>query len=161
MHFESTPCKVNEIRLRVEVVCTYPNPLPTCVSVCVGMIIEVSRTGGATICHMEEGVLRSLGVLDTLAGTLSYPTCTPTTLDTPCRAGRERHLIRPMYRKLQTIQKYKHVNIGIVRIFGHRTSFPNEPVCYLSLETVFNTFHSVLLVAEITGARLAQVDGNC
>ena len=46
-------------------------------------------------------------------------------------------------------------------IVGHRTAFPNEPVCYLSLEIFFNTFHSVLLVAEITGARLAQVDGNC
>ena len=48
---------------------------------------------------------------------------------------------------------------GIVRNFGHRTSFPNEPVCYLSLKIVFNTFHSVLLVAEIAGARLAQVNG--
>ena len=43
---------------------------------------------------------------------------------------------------------------GVVWDFGHRTSFPSEPVCYLSLETVFNTFHSVLLVAEIAGARL-------
>ena len=49
---------------------------------------------------------------------------------------------------------------GVVRDFGHRTSFPaSEPVCYLSLETVFNTFHSVLLFAEIAGAR--QVEGNC
>ena len=32
---------------------------------------------------------------------------------------------------------------------------------YSSLETVFNTFHSVLLVAQIAVARLAQVDGNC
>ena len=44
---------------------------------------------------------------------------------------------------------------GIVRNFGHRALFPNE-----SLETVFNTFHSVLLSAEIAGARLA-VHGNC
>ena len=43
---------------------------------------------------------------------------------------------------------------GIVRNFGHRTSYPSEPVCYLSLEIVFNTFHSLLLVAEIAGARL-------
>ena len=34
---------------------------------------------------------------------------------------------------------------GLVHNFGHWTS--GEPVCYLSLETVFNTFHSVLLVA--------------
>ena len=34
---------------------------------------------------------------------------------------------------------------GVVRDFGHRTSFPSEPVCYLTLETVFNTFHSVLV----------------
>ena len=34
-------------------------------------------------------------------------------------------------------------------------------VVYLSLETVLNMFNSVLLVAEIAGARLAQVDGNC
>ena len=46
-------------------------------------------------------------------------------------------------------------------IFGDRTSFPNEPVCYLSLEIVFNTFHLVLLVAAIACARLAQVEGNC
>ena len=46
-------------------------------------------------------------------------------------------------------------------IFRNQTiSFPNEPVCYLPLETVFNTFHSVL-VAEIAGARLVQVEGNC
>ena len=50
---------------------------------------------------------------------------------------------------------------GVVRDFGHGTSFPSEPVCYLSLETVCNTFHSVLLVAEISGARLAQVEGIC
>ena len=31
-------------------------------------------------------------------------------------------------------------------------------MCYLSLETVFNTFHSDLIVAEIAGARLGQVD---
>ena len=49
---------------------------------------------------------------------------------------------------------------GVVWNFGHRTSYPSEPVCYLSLETVFNTFHSVL-VAEIAGARLVQVEGNC
>ena len=42
-----------------------------------------------------------------------------------------------------------------------RNSFPSEPVCYLSLETVFNTFHSVLLVAEIADAKLAQVKGIC
>ena len=47
---------------------------------------------------------------------------------------------------------------GVVWNFGHQTSFPNEPVCFLSLETFFNTFHSVLLVAGITGARLAQVE---
>ena len=50
---------------------------------------------------------------------------------------------------------------GVVRDSGHRTSFPGEPVCYLSLETIFNTFHSVLLVAEIAGARLVQVEGIC
>ena len=50
---------------------------------------------------------------------------------------------------------------GVVWDFGHQISFPSEPVCYLSLETVFNTFHSVLLVAEIAGARLAQVEGIC
>ena len=50
---------------------------------------------------------------------------------------------------------------GVVRDFGHRTPFPREPVCYLSLKTVFNAFHSVLLVAEIACARLAQVEGNC
>ena len=49
----------------------------------------------------------------------------------------------------------------VVRDFGHRTTFPSEPVCYLSLETICNTFHSVLLVAEIAGARLAQVEGIC
>ena len=47
---------------------------------------------------------------------------------------------------------------GVVPNFGHRTSFQSEPMCYLSLETVFNTFHSVLIVAEIAGARLGQVD---
>ena len=31
----------------------------------------------------------------------------------------------------------------------------------LYLETLFNMFHSVHLVTEITGARLAQVDGFC
>ena len=46
---------------------------------------------------------------------------------------------------------------GVVRDFGHRTSFPSEPVCYLSLETVCNNFHSILAVAEISGARLEQV----
>lgn len=52
------------------------------------MTIEESRTGGAMTCRMEEGegALHSPGVLDTLAGTLSCPACTPTTLDTPCRA---------------------------------------------------------------------------
>ena len=45
-----------------------------------------------------------------------------------------------------------------IRNFGYRNSFPSEPVCYLSLETIFNMFHSVLLVAEIAGARLAQID---
>ena len=43
---------------------------------------------------------------------------------------------------------------GVVQNIGHRTSFPSELVCYLSLETVFNPFHSVLLVAEIACARL-------
>ena len=46
---------------------------------------------------------------------------------------------------------------GVVKNVGHWTSFKSESVCYLSLETVFITFHSVLLVAEIAGARLAQV----
>ena len=41
---------------------------------------------------------------------------------------------------------------GVVRDFGHRTSLSSEPVFYLSLETVFNTFHSVFLVAEIACA---------
>ena len=50
---------------------------------------------------------------------------------------------------------------GVVRDFGHRTSFPSERVCYLSLETVFNTFQSVLLVVEIACPRLAQVKGIC
>ena len=49
---------------------------------------------------------------------------------------------------------------GVVWIVGHQTSFPSEPVCYLSLETVFKMFHSVLLVAEITDARLAQTNGT-
>ena len=44
---------------------------------------------------------------------------------------------------------------GIVQNFGHRTLFPNEKVCYLSFETVFNTFHLVVLVAEITSASVA------
>ena len=39
-------------------------------------------------------------------------------------------------------------------------STSSEPVCYLSLETVFNTFHSVLPVAEMAVARLAHVDGE-
>ena len=39
-----------------------------------------------------------------------------------------------------------------IGLYSFGTSFPNEPVCYLSLETVLNTFHSVLLVAEIAGA---------
>ena len=43
---------------------------------------------------------------------------------------------------------------GILWDVGHRTSFPSDPVCCLSLQIVFNTFHSVLLVAEIVGARL-------
>ena len=46
--------------------------------------------------------------------------------------------------------RYRRVNLriikGVVWDFGHRTSFLSEPVCYLSLETVFNTFNSVLLV---------------
>ena len=50
---------------------------------------------------------------------------------------------------------------GVDRNFGHLTSYPSEPVCYLSSEIVFNTFHSVLQVAEIAGARLVQVYGNC
>ena len=50
---------------------------------------------------------------------------------------------------------------GVVWDFGRRTSFPSEPVCYLSLEAVCNTFHSVLPVEEIAGARLAQVEGIC
>ena len=50
---------------------------------------------------------------------------------------------------------------GVVQDFGHRTSFPIEPVCYLSLETVCNTLYSVLLVAEIACARLAQAEGIC
>ena len=50
---------------------------------------------------------------------------------------------------------------GFVRNVGHLTSFKSESECYLSLETVFITFHSVLLVVEIAGARLAQVDGFC
>ena len=49
----------------------------------------------------------------------------------------------------------------VVRNFGQQTSFPSESVCYLSLETVLNMFHSVLLVAEIACATLAQVEGNC
>ena len=49
---------------------------------------------------------------------------------------------------------------GVVLDIGHQTSFSSEPVC-LSLETVCNTFHSVLIVAEITGTRLAQVEGIC
>ena len=53
------------------------------------------------------------------------------------------------------------LNKGIVRDFGHRISFPSEPVCYSSLDTICNTFHSVLLVAEIAGARLVQVEGIC
>ena len=50
---------------------------------------------------------------------------------------------------------------GVVWDVGHGTSCPSEPGCYLSLETVFNTFHSVLLVAENAGARLVQVKGIC
>ena len=33
--------------------------------------------------------------------------------------------------------------------------------CVIYHWRLFNTFHSVLLVAEISGARLAQVNGNC
>ena len=49
-------------------------------------------------------------------------------------------------------------DLEVVRVFGHRTSFSSEPVC-LSFET-FETLQAVL-VAEITGARLAQVEGIC
>ena len=42
---------------------------------------------------------------------------------------------------------------GVVSDFGHQTSISSEPVC-LSLETVCNTLHSGLIVAEIAGARL-------
>ena len=59
------------------------------------------------------------------------------------------------------LKRAKLVCLKVVRNFGQRTSCPSEPVCYLSLETVFNMFHSVLLVAEIAGARLAQVEGIC
>ena len=38
---------------------------------------------------------------------------------------------------------------GIVREFGHRNSFPSEPV----------RFHSVFLVAKIACAMLVQVEG--
>ena len=48
---------------------------------------------------------------------------------------------------------------GIVQNFGHR-AFPSQPWCSLSLVTVFDTFHSVLLVAEFARARLAHGNGQ-
>ena len=45
---------------------------------------------------------------------------------------------------------------GIVWNLEHRPSFPSEPVCYNW--RLLNTFHSVLLVAEIADARLAEVN---
>ena len=38
---------------------------------------------------------------------------------------------------------------GVVRNFGHQTSYPSEPVCYLPLDTVLNTFHSSLSIKTV------------
>ena len=48
---------------------------------------------------------------------------------------------KPHYKSLlvveyQRVREPDAVFKGVVRDFGHRTSFPSEPVCYLSLETV-------------------------
>ena len=43
---------------------------------------------------------------------------------------------------------------GVVRDIGAHFQVSQ---CYLSLETVCNPFHSVLIVAKIAGARLVQV----
>ena len=45
---------------------------------------------------------------------------------------------------------------GILDLWPH---FQSQPVCYLSLENVFNKFHAVLLVAQFAGAKLVQVNG--
>ena len=62
---------------------------------------------------------------------------------------------------LHSSSHFTYNDLYVRGVVGHQTSFPSDPVCYLSLETVFNMFHSVLLAAEIAGARLAQVDGIC
>ena len=47
---------------------------------------------------------------------------------------------------------------GVVWDFGHQTSFSSEPVLFVIGDC---TLHSLLIVAEMTGARLTHVQGIC